>query len=278
MTAAPVGFQCPDCVRQAQDQVAETRTTSALATSAVTPYVTWTLIGLCVAAYLAEMALGVDALAANWGMQPLAIAWEGQWYRLITPVFLHASLLHLGFNMYILFVIGQPLERLFGHVRFLVLFLISGLGGAVASYAFSDPQTLSVGASGAIFGLMGALVVAGRSMQFDVRQVGVLILINIVIGFVPGWNIDWRAHLGGLVVGAATSWVLLRSVRTGGQAVPAGRGSVSAASLAGLAAGAVRARRTRRAVTVAEARIRDLEGLQAELAEARRQDVAQSKA
>ena len=111
--------------------------------------------------------------------------------------------------MYVLYVLGPPLERLLGHGRFLALFLIAGLGGAVASFSFSSINTVSVGASGAIFGLMGALVVAGRHLRADITQVLVLIGINVVIGFIaPG--IDWRAHLGGLLTGAAVAFVFSR--------------------------------------------------------------------
>jgi membrane associated rhomboid family serine protease len=97
-------------------------------------------------------------------------------------------------------------------VRFLALYLIAGLGGAVASFAFSSVNTVSVGASGAIFGLMGALVVAGRHLRADITQVLVLIGINVVIGFIaPG--IDWRAHLGGLLTGAAVAFVMSKAPR-----------------------------------------------------------------
>ena len=90
----------------------------------------------------------------------------------------------------------------------LALYLIAALGGAVASYAFSDIRTLSVGASGAIFGLMGALVIAGRRLRYDITQVLILLGINVVIGFLqPG--VDWRAHLGGLVTGAAVAAVFV---------------------------------------------------------------------
>jgi len=110
--------------------------------------------------------------------------------------------------MYVLFVLGPPLERILGHARFLLLYLVAALGGSVASYAFSDIRTVSVGASGAIFGLMGALIVAGRRLRTDIRQVAVLLGINVVIGFIaPG--VDWRAHLGGLVVGAGMAAILV---------------------------------------------------------------------
>lgn len=140
-------------------------------------------------------------------MQPALIALDGQWYRLVTAMFLHASLLHLGFNMYVLFLLGPPLERVLGHGRFLTLFLVSGLGGSAASYAFSPLTTLSVGASGAIFGLMAAWIVVARRLHRDATQVLVLLALNVALGFVLP-SVDWRAHLGGAITGAVLAFVL----------------------------------------------------------------------
>jgi membrane associated rhomboid family serine protease len=169
--------------------------------------VTKVIIGLNVALFLVELVLGTGAVIADWGMSPLAISSGGEWWRMLSAAFLHGSLLHIGFNMYVLWVIGPTLESLFGHVRFVVLYLAAAIGGSVASYAFSPLQTISVGASGAVFGLMAALIVAGHHLKKDVTQVVVLLGINIVIGFlVP--NIDWRAHLGGAVVGALIAAIM----------------------------------------------------------------------
>lgn len=212
MIAAPVGFQCPDCVRQG---AATTRvaTTAAGAPISERPTVTMALIAINVVAFALEYLLGLQSVTETWGMYPPSIAFEGETYRLLTSVFLHGSLLHIGFNMLVLWTVGPQVERILGHWRFLVLFIVAGLGGAVASYTFSSPLTLSVGASGAIFGIMGALVVAGRRLGYDVRQVLVLIGINVVLGFIPGGNVDWRAHLGGLVVGALTAAVMVHAPR-----------------------------------------------------------------
>lgn len=209
MIPAPVGFQCPECVAAAQAAVREPRTIfgGRLTTSNT---VTMTLIGISAAVFLVQFLVGVNSVAGKWGMWPAAVAVNSEWYRLLTSVFLHGSWLHLAFNMYVLFVLGPPLERLLGHTRFLALYLIAGLGGAVASFTFSSINTVSVGASGAIFGLMGALVVAGRHLRTDITQVLVLIGINVVIGFLaPG--IDWRAHLGGLLVGGAVAFVFSKA-------------------------------------------------------------------
>ena len=212
MTSAPVGFQCPDCVSEGNASV-RAPVTAAGAPVGERPYVTMALIAICVAAFGYEYLVGIDQVANTYGMYPPDIAMNGEIYRLLTSAFLHGSLLHIGFNMLVLWTIGPQVERVLGHVRFLVLYLLAGLGGAVASYLFSAPGTVSVGASGAIFGVMGALVVAGRRLGYDIRQVAILIVINIVIGFAPGGGIDWRAHLGGLVTGAGVAAVMVYSPR-----------------------------------------------------------------
>ena len=193
------------------------------------PFVSWAIVGICAAVYVLQWLLGVNLVAGNFGMQPVAIGLGGEWYRLVTSMFLHGSILHLLFNMYVLVALGPTLERILGHVRFLVLFLLAGLGGAALSYALSSPMTVSVGASGAIFGLMGALVVAGRRLRYDITMVVVLIAINLVIGFVFSSGIDWRAHVGGLATGAAVAAVMV--VPHGRRAAAAEWGGVAAIAI-----------------------------------------------
>lgn len=219
MVAAPVGFQCPDCsghvpgprshkimtaLPRGADGKRHPRSVMRNAT------VTWVVVGLCGFGFLLELVAGSNAVFARFGMVPLAVA-DGELWRLLTSVFLHAGLLHLAFNMLVLIMIGPALEAILGHLRFVVLYVLSAIGGAVFSYALSAPLSLSVGASGAIFGLMGGLVVAGRKLSIDITQVAVLIAINLVISFLPGVGIDWRAHVGGLVTGAVTGAVLAHS-------------------------------------------------------------------
>jgi len=200
MTSASVGFQCPECVAEGAAAVPATRTRfGGVAISR--PYVTLTLIGINVVVFGWEYLAGVDTVASNWGMWPVGVALDNEYYRLFTATFLHENLLHIGFNMLVLWMLGPQLEALLGHVRFTVLYLVAGLGGSVASFWFSSPNIVGIGASGAIFGLMGAYVVVGRALRADISQVLGLIAINVVIGFVGG-GIDWRAHLGGLVTGA----------------------------------------------------------------------------
>ena len=145
------------------------------------------LIGLNLAVFVATAA--IDSRALNGSLTRLqvdlglnsSLVAQGptEWYRIVSSGFIHFGLLHIAFNMYVLFALGPTLERILGHVRFTALYLLSALGGAVASYFFSDITTVSVGASGAIFGLMGALVVAGRRLRYDVTQV--LVLLGICL-------------------------------------------------------------------------------------------------
>jgi len=213
MIVAPVGFQCPDCVATA---TAAQRQPTTVAGGRISerPVVTYTLIGISAVVYLVQAlsgtdrATGLDPVSTNYGMWPIGIAANGEWYRLISAAFLHGGWLHLAFNMYVLYALGPTLEKILGHSRYLLLYLLAALGGGVASYAFSSMNTVSVGASGAIFGLMGALVVAGRRLRYDVTQVLILLGINVVIGFIsPG--VDWRAHLGGLITGAVVAAIFV---------------------------------------------------------------------
>jgi membrane associated rhomboid family serine protease len=214
MTAAAVGYQCPDCLRQGAATVRQPRTVfgGRVGRDGV---VTMSIIGVCVGLYLLVGVLDLAGGLARWGMQPFAIAVGEEWFRLVSAIFLHAGLLHLGFNMYVLYLLGPSLERLLGHARFLTLFLLSGLGGSVASYAFSPIRTLSVGASGAIFGLMAAWIVVSRRLNADASQVLVLLAINVALGFfLPG--VDWRAHLGGAATGAVVALALTHGHRQPG--------------------------------------------------------------
>lgn len=206
MTTAAVGYQCPECVREGRTSTPERRTVFGGRLSR-DGGVTMSIIGVCAALFVSVSLLDMFGGLARWGMQPLQIAVGDQWYRLVTAVFLHSDWLHIGFNMYVLFLLGPPLERVLGHGRFATLFLVSGIGGSVASYTFSPLGTLSVGASGAIFGLMAAWIVIGRRLDRDTSQVLVLLAINVALGFmIPG--IDWRAHLGGAVTGALVALAL----------------------------------------------------------------------
>jgi membrane associated rhomboid family serine protease len=209
LRSAAVGQQCVECVRQAS------RTTRRPAgafggrvTSGAT--VTWTLVGLNVACYVVELlfqntVINDGVLVGRIG-PTLGVA-DGQVYRLLSNAFLHEppgsgiGILHIVFNMWALIVVGPALERLLGRVRYLAIYLVSALAGSVLFYVVAAPAASALGASGAIFGLFGAWFVLGRRLRLDVRQIILLIVINLGISFaVPG--IAWQAHVGGLIAGA----------------------------------------------------------------------------
>ena len=138
---------------------------------------------------------------------------NGEYWRLFTVALTHGGLAHLFFNMYALLILGNSLESAIGRNKFLAIFLISQLGASFASILFSSINVISVGASGAIFGLFGAMVVVSKRFGLEVKQIYVIVGINFAIGFIfPG--IDWHAHLGGLITGFITATVLLSPARS----------------------------------------------------------------
>ncbi len=125
---------------------------------------------------------------------------DGAWWQVLTSVFTHEQVLHIGFNMLALFFLGPMLEQVLGRARFLALYLVSGIAGSAAVMLFSDPHTQSLGASGAIFGLMGALAVVALKVRGQVQTILVWIGLNLVFTFSVS-GISWQAHIGGLVTG-----------------------------------------------------------------------------
>lgn len=213
MIAAPVGFQCPDCVSGASANVIRVKPRSGI--GADLPPITRAIIAICIALFVGGNVLGISLFSAEkLAMYPPFIAVDSQWYRLITAAFLHGGWLHIAFNMYALYYLGRELEVFLGARRFIALYLLSALGGTVASYLFSPVQTVSVGASGAIFGLMTALIIAGREMRADTSQVMTLLVVNILIGFASP-NIDWRAHFGGAIIGALATSAMMVTAKNG---------------------------------------------------------------
>ena len=213
MRPASVGFQCPGCVAEGGKTVRQGRTVFGGRVSGDTSRVSITIIGLCVGVYVLGLLRGRD-FALDFGnlagpvLSPIdggtiGVA-DGQYYRLITAAFLHGGVFHLAMNMFALAQLGPVLESALGRVRFLALYVLSALGGSTLSYLVSDPGTVGVGASGAIFGLFGAYYIVVRRLGGETRSIVTLLVINLVITFaVP--IIDWRAHLGGLVTGSVVA-------------------------------------------------------------------------
>jgi Uncharacterized membrane protein (homolog of Drosophila rhomboid) len=212
MREAAVGHQCVECVRQGGRTIRRARSVFGGAVVAK-PYVTWAILVINLLLFGASYA--VNGLISDFGMNVYWVAAEDQYYRLITAAFLHFNVLHIGFNSWALYVVGPYLERALGHARYLALYLLSALGGSVLGYWFDGFNTLSVGASGAIFGLFAATFVIGRRLGVDVRGVVMLIVLNLVITFLPGTGISWTAHLGGLITGAVVTAAIAYAPKRG---------------------------------------------------------------
>ncbi|MFC8304742.1 rhomboid family intramembrane serine protease [Specibacter sp. NPDC057265] len=209
--SASVGVQCVDCVKASSKAAPVNRTAFGGATRAGRPKVTITLMGICVAMFAASWVLPNDYIFRTFAYAPFLT--ESQPWRMVTSAFLHsASPLHIAFNMYALWILGNALEPAFGRIRFLAVYLISALAGSVGVLLLSPLDTAVVGASGAVFGLFGALFVVQRKRGGDLRQIVVLLLINAAIGFlIPG--IAWQAHLGGLLAGALCTAAIVYAPR-----------------------------------------------------------------
>jgi membrane associated rhomboid family serine protease len=212
MVSAPVGWQCPECTstgaKKSRQVPAFTHTsrgrTGVVGSTNPTPLVL-TIIGIDVVVFFLER-FGNDAYVIDkYALQPLLMHYRHQYYRAFTAMFLHANFQHILFNMIALLIVGPAVEVLLGKARFLVLYLLAGLGGSVASYLLSPANILGLGASGAIMGLIGAYIVIGLRRHLPIAPVVGLLVINVLIGFSGG--IDWRAHLGGLAVGSLLAFV-----------------------------------------------------------------------
>ncbi|MEH0928483.1 rhomboid family intramembrane serine protease [Micromonospora sp. CPCC 205558] len=238
MREASVGHQCPECVNEGRRSVRPARTAFGGGTAGRHGYVTKALIALNVLVMLISIAsdrggdaavggsgfgglMGGSTPLTNWG-SVLGLAFfpdgtlggiaDGEWYRLVTAMFLHYGVIHLLLNMWALWVLGRSLEANLGPLRFAALYLIAGLGGNVAAYLFSAQNSATAGASTAVFGLFAALIIIERKLGRDISQVIPILVINLVFTLtVPGISIP--GHLGGLAVGALMALVLAYAPR-----------------------------------------------------------------
>lgn len=194
MHDAAVGFHCPSCVAEARKSVRQPRTMAGGAISADAGRISFTLIAINVAAFIGQMASPL--VSALGEMDPGAVA-AGQYWRLLTGEFLHGGPLHLGLNMFALYLFGPAAERALGTGRFIASYLTMAVAASTFVYLFSEQPT--VGASGAIFGLFGLVFVLMVKSGQDVRSLLVLLVINGLISL--NAHISWQAHLGGFLTG-----------------------------------------------------------------------------
>lgn len=229
MREAAVGHQCVECVKEGTRSVRQARTAFGGRISAV-PVVTYVLIGLNVLAYLAELArpsvedrfdmLGTVPL----GYYPEGVA-HGEWYRLLTGTFLHLTpaegtfgITHILFNMLALWNIGRVVEAQLGRVRCLTLYLLSALGGSVLVLLIA-PETRTVGASGAVFGLGAAYWIMGRRLGYDMRAVNQYMGGLLLWLVISAWATSWQGHLGGLLAGGTVTVAYAYAPRDGRRTV-----------------------------------------------------------
>ncbi|HUH81080.1 MAG TPA: rhomboid family intramembrane serine protease [Solirubrobacteraceae bacterium] len=211
MTSTPVGMRCPECASQ-RTKVVRLRETH------TGPVVTHALIAINVIVFLAEGGGALTFSGSSSGSLYIkgaligslfgkGVAY-GEWWRIVTSGFLHENILHIGFNMWVLYYLGTLLEPALGRLRFGLIYAVSLLCGSLGALLVS-PHAVTVGASGAIFGLMGAAAVEMNARQIPIFQSGVggLIVLNLIISFsIPG--ISWGGHIGGLVGGTVAAFVL----------------------------------------------------------------------
>jgi membrane associated rhomboid family serine protease len=238
MREASVGHQCPECVAEGRRTVRPARTAFGGSAVGRQGYVTKTLVGLNVLVAVIGLALyGLDTLIPRGGLftgttQLQAFGgvigpnflwqtdhgvvaytgvYDGGWYRLLTAIFIHYGLVHLLFNMWALWQVGRALEAALGPIRYVALYLLAGVGGSVAAL-WADPNSLTAGASGALWGLFVAFFVILRRLKQNTSSIITLLVINLVITFtLPG--ISWAGHLGGGVAGAVVALILAYAPR-----------------------------------------------------------------
>lgn len=217
-TPAAVGVVCPECMREQRSTAP--RTASPIVTrvrrmsSTGSPVITYAIIALCVVVFIFQSLPGIG------GHITAALQYAGFYsypqvsfepWRAITSIFAHYGIIHIGLNMYTLWIFGQVLEPMIGRGRYAALFLMAGVGGSLGVMFLAPINVGVAGASGAIFGMLGALLVIHRRLGGNITQLLVLVGINLVIGFLPMFHIAWQGHLGGLIVGAVIGLIYVET-------------------------------------------------------------------
>jgi membrane associated rhomboid family serine protease len=232
MTPTPVGMRCPDCAGQ------KTKVVTARS-MVVEPYVTYALIAINVVVFLAQVLTEGGGRASNGDVYIEAALFgpsvnDGEWYRILTAGFLHGNPIHLLLNMVVLWFLGQAIEPIFRHVKFAAIYFASLVAGSFGALLLS-PDSVTVGASGAVYGLIGALVIVYRDRGIAITQSPIfgLLVINVLFTFFyPGISIG--GHVGGFIGGAAAAWLVLQAERRRSTVLAlAGCAAVAAVSVVG---------------------------------------------
>ncbi|MDO5675888.1 MAG: rhomboid family intramembrane serine protease [Propionibacteriaceae bacterium] len=210
MIPGSVGFQCPECVQEGMRQTRQQATPYAAKRSKDPKVTSIAIAAVNVAVWLLLVLTGgYDGAPMRYlSLAPVDVAFNGAWWQLITSGFSHVALWHIGFNMMVLYLLGPNVEQIVGRWKFLAIYFVSLLGGSAAVMLFSHPLGATLGASGAIYGLLGAVLMLAIKHKGDVRGILTWIGINVAVSFL--WaNVSWQGHLGGLVGGVlATAAVI----------------------------------------------------------------------
>ncbi len=235
MVDAAVGFQCPECTKLGAKQTRAGQLPYGGYVSSNPWLVTIVLVVINVAVFLASGVNGLgdrlaliprgvclDALNSNSyypgvleaactaaGNNWVAGVSTGAWWQVVTSVFTHLQIVHLGLNMISLIFIGPPLERVLGRARFLAVYGISGLAGSATVLWLTHPESSTVGASGALFGLMGALLLMSYKARGNYQQVLLIIGLNVAYTVLNTGSISWQGHLGGFIGGLLSTWIIV---------------------------------------------------------------------
>ena len=206
MKSAAVGFQCPNCYSEGVKSVPRTRTSLGGIQRGNAQIVTMILLAINVLVFIAART-GSSRVVNDLVLIPVLV--DSEPWRLLTSAFAHVQIFHIFSNLFMLYQVGPPLEQMLGRGRFILLYFLSALGGGVAVWILSNPLGATLGASGAVLGLVGALLVISRARGMDVTWILAYVAITAVISFTFP-NISWEGHLGGFVVGAAIAWIFLQ--------------------------------------------------------------------
>lgn len=207
-TQAAVGVICPECMKEQRQSAPRTKPAALTRITRMgkdgSPVVTYSIIGITLVVFVLQLIPGLGVTQALWYAGVYSYPGQFEPWRMLTTMLVHSTglIFHVALNMYTLWIFGRLLEGLLGRWLFLTLYVLSGFAGSLGVMFLSNPLTPVVGASGAIFGLMGAFLVIQRHLGGNATQLIVLVAINLVIGFLPGLNVAWQAHVGGLIGGA----------------------------------------------------------------------------
>jgi membrane associated rhomboid family serine protease len=235
MRSAAVGFQCPNCVKEGAKSVRTAKLPYGGEPSANPALTSLVLIGINLAVWILILAAGgsssdlFNKLAllpqsqtfrdATGGLIAVKGVSGGAWWQVVTSMFTHVAVWHIGANMLALYILGPHLESILGRARFLAVYLVSGLVGSAAVMFLASQYTQTLGASGAIFGVMGAMLVIALKIRINVQPVVSLIGLNVLFTVVGSSFISWQGHLGGLVGGSLLTAILVYSPKGNARAL-----------------------------------------------------------